>query len=605
MAKKDFEIPQGKLVTMLLNGVETEFVPGSDTAEYYFTDKFETRPCSYGERGIDDYRAAICVGPDGIIPGMSVLPAAVSGVVGETGADGITVSSTSHDFSALILNGGTYALKNSKLSFITKSDGSRVSDFTGYGSLVAAFNRSKVTLENCEIESYGVAKPAIYCDDESDGLIVNCKCKVMGGQTYEGYPNTADCKIMVAPPWVLGITGTARGTNEMGKHPSLTIVDSDMNANQWGVLSTDGGEDMYLAVVDSDLTLHGDNVSDNDKRNPYFRRYGSGYGTYIIGGATEDFHGVSFRVGTYGSICRGGTATYKSSNGHITSVSPTTGEIVWEGDGKGRVTTIESDAFGFMAHGDGTFNVIDGTVVSSDNATFLIKAGGVTMNVDNAHLNPGDGVLVQVMDDDDAIVGVDWSQKWMLYFNTEFNEKEGWPSVNGQITSLMPPPPPPPPMPMPDGFDPDDIDFGEPQFDVHFNASNIALKGDILNGTGYFGQKAKQLYVVLGAGAILDGAVSSTEVMHVNENGGQNTHFTLNEYYYLGHLANRPYFNGDNTTEVTLKDGAVWNVTAPGVINALTVGEGCVLNGKVKLDGSDIAVEPGREYRGSIEVIPA
>ena len=46
-------------------------------------------------------------------------------------------------------------------------------------------------------------------------------------------------------------------------------------------------------------------------------------------------------------------------------------------------------------------------------------------------------------------------------------------------------------------------------------------------------------------------------------------------------MENRNFFNGDNTVEVTLSDGAVWNVTAPGIINKLTVGEGCTVNGVV------------------------
>jgi len=44
--------------------------------------------------------------------------------------------------------------------------------------------------------------------------------------------------------------------------------------------------------------------------------------------------------------------------------------------GKGKPTTINS-VFGFMSHGQGTVNVLDGTVVNSEEAIFLAKAGGV------------------------------------------------------------------------------------------------------------------------------------------------------------------------------------------------------------------------------------
>jgi hypothetical protein len=190
----------------------------------------------------------------------------------------------------------------------------------------------------------------------------------------------------------------------------------------------------------------------------------------------------------------------------------------------------------------------------------------------------------------------------MLTFNTDFYEKAGWPSENGQITSRMEIAPPPP-MPMPEGMGPEDMP--PPRFDVRFNAVGVSLKGDLYNGSGYFGLAAKQLYVTLGAGCVLDGAITATEVMHVNEKGEQNTHFTKEEYFYLGHVTNRPFFNGDNTVEVVLTDGAVWNVTGEGVVSRLTVGAGCVFNGTASIDGAAFEPEAGKTYSGKITVAPA
>ena len=117
--------------------------------------------------------------------------------------------------------------------------------------------------------------------------------------------------------------------------------------------------------------------------------------------------------------------------------------------------------------------------------------------------------------------------------------------------------------------------------DTFFNATDVYLKGNLYNGSGYYGQDAKPLFVILGKGTVLDGAISCTETRHIDENGNQNTHFTIKEFYYLAHVENRNFFNGDNTVEVTLEGDAVWNVTAPGIINKLTVGEGATLNGVV------------------------
>ena len=151
----------------------------------------------------------------------------------------------------------------------------------------------------------------------------------------------------------------------------------------------------------------------------------------------------------------------------------------------------------------------------------------------------------------------------------------------------------------------DDVEpMPEPQFDVHFNASDVTLRGSLYNGSGYYGQSSKQLYVTLGDGAALTGGISATETIHVNERGEQNTSFTSEEYYYLGHVANRVFHNGDNDVEVRLEAGSVWNVTEAGVVTALTVAEGAALNGHLFLDGAELLPEAGKEYRGRIEIRP-
>ena len=391
---------------------------------------------------------------------------------------------------------------------------------------------------------------------------------------------------MVATPWVLGIMGNARGTNLMGDKAATVLVNSDVKARNWGVLSTDNGSDNVLAVIDTSLTTVG---GEDDRKNPYFRRYGSGYGTYILG-CDEDFRGVKMHVGTYIGIAREGNAVYRSSKGPVKVVSPTTGKVLYEGEGKGEISELYSDGFGIMAHDRAELTLTDGTVMKTAAAAFLMRAGGVKIRVENgAQVQAEDGVLLQILDDDDATVGVNWNGEKELQFHTEFNEKPGWPSENGQISSMMPPPDPADMPPMMEGMEPPP----EPLYDVHFTVTDAKLEGALYNGSGYYGQKAKQLYVTLGAGAVLTGTISATETIHVDENGKQNTHFTSDQYYYLGRVANRVFFNGDNTVEVTLQAGSVWNVTEAG---------GAVLNGSVTVDGAAIVPEAGRTYTGKIVV---
>ena len=588
-----------KLITRIVDGVEVPNVPEAG-GSCYETELFADRPCSFSNRGIEPYRAALTVGPDGIWDNMSVPAAVQGGSFDGSEADGIAVTSTSEDFTALLLRKGQYTLKNAKLDFHTHSDGSHVSDFTGYGSVITALDGSQLTMDHVDVYSEGVAKPCVFCDSNSDVVMKDCQMQIMGGKLYDGYVNSADCVKMVEVPWVLGITGNARGINLMGENSSITVVDSDLAAAQWGVLSTDSGSNMQVTVIDSDLTLMGE--PETDQKNPYHKRYGSGYGTYIIGGADEQFYGARIKVGTYGAILRNGTGSYQSSRGPITVKSPATGEILYQGTGSGRKTVIDSDAFGFMSHGPGTINLLDGTVVNSENASFLVRAGGLNVNIrEHAELNNHDGMLMQILDDDDAITGLDLKAELFLTFNTEFHEKEGWPSENGQLSTLLPPPPPKQKPPVSEE-ELKKMVFVAPSTEVRFFAQDAELHGNIYNGSGYYGQPAKQLYVTLGSGANLTGAIAATETRHIDEHGNHNTHFTKEEYYYLGRVENRPYFNTKNNTELVLEAGSCWNAAGESLLTALTVQPDAILNGSVTLDGQPLTPVPGTRYEGEIRV---
>ena len=599
-----------KITTAILDGVEISADSAPGNAILYQPEAIPENPTSYLNRGLDRYRTALYVGPDGIDSRYSVPAAVTGGSIDDNVADAITIKSTSDDFTGIMSVGGSYTISNSKFSFDTKSDGSSVSDFNGYGSVIDAMQGSQVTIHNTVIESHGVAKPAIYCDERSDVLVTGSAFRVMGGTIYDGYRNSAS-NYMVAPPWVLGITGSARAINIMGDKASVTLVNSSVTANQWGVLSTDVGQHLQLDVIDTDLLLAGEHLNPDSQRDPFSKRYGSGYGSYIIGNAQEHFYGVHMKVGTYGAILNSGDAYYKSSDGEITVTSPSRGTVIYSDYGKGRNTVIDSDAFGFMAHGGGSLNILDGSRVESAYSTFLLKTAGVDVNLDNSHVISKNGVLLEMIDDDDPLVGANMVDGGIV-FKQDFYEVPGWPSENGQLSSELPPR-----IMGPGGIDPSELPEGSgvpPEgaegilrtgTENTINARNISLHGDIYNGTGYYGMKAYSLTVNLNAGAILSGAISATESRHVDETGQQNTHFTIHEFYYLGHMEHRSYFNGENKVTVNLNRGSVWNVTKPGIITSLTIAAGALFRGRAMMDGTEITPVSGKTYEGIIHISPA
>lgn len=566
----------GKNLTMMVDGVETGIKPGTyKNVELVITDRLSSSPVGSNNRGVDNYRAAIYVDKTGLVKSLSISQAVSGGSVTAASASNIAINSTSDNFNGIIVNGADYAIKDSTFNFLSKSDGSDVSDFNGYGAVISAYNNAKVTVDKVNIRTEGVARLAFFVYDNADVLLADSSFNVMGGTLYDGYVNSADTSIMVAPPWVLGITGSARATNLMGTCSTFTVVRTDANAANWGVLSTDGGSDMVMTVVDSTLTLHGD-------KDPFSTNFGSGYGTYILG-AKEYFYGVTFNVGTYAGIVTGGDAVYASSKfekpldiypvkqipngktvtdflGHtkegydpVPSDTPVFTGIT----GLGKNTVINSDAFGWMAHSKGNLTITDGTIVNTGNAAFLMKSGDVNMTVSNgAKINSKDGIILQMIDNDDALVGLNTASTIGLRFNTEFNEDKGYPGIDYPVKTTT-----------------------DKRNTYTFNAGDVVLNGDFYNGTGYFGgQAADKLEVTLGRGASLNGAISATSIIHVDEKGNQNTHFTMKEYYHLGHVANKMFYNGGNDISVTLKDGAAWNVTGTGTITSLTIGEGCKIS---------------------------
>lgn len=135
-----------KITTAILDGVEISADSAPGNAILYQPEAIPENPTSYLNRGLDRYRTALYVGPDGIDSRYSVPAAVTGGSFDDNVADAITIKSTSDDFTGIMSVGGSYTISNSKFSFDTKSDGSSVSDFNGYGSVIDAMQGSQVTM---------------------------------------------------------------------------------------------------------------------------------------------------------------------------------------------------------------------------------------------------------------------------------------------------------------------------------------------------------------------------------------------------------------------------------------------------------------------------
>ncbi len=674
-AAKDITAPDGQVATLIVDGTVTRF-DDSDAqyngdATVVYTDNLDeagSRLSSFSAGGADEtdndyaYHTALFVNETGVVDGKSVTEAISAGTYDKTRAEGITIDSTDPSFNGIIVAGGIdYTIAKATIRFNTDGDGRQSCDFSGKGSAITSFGEgTKLTVEDSDISVSGVANLTMFADSGSTMTVRNSKLYSGGGTLHAGYLNSPNQNTMVAPPWILGIMGSSRCTNLEGSNTTMNFIDCETSAAKWAVLSTDSGSNMKLNVVNTSLELTGADYplqadgtykDDDGDPNPYTTR--SGYGTYTIGGADEQFLGVTINVGTYANILTGGSATYSNLEaGETYELLDANGEVSETYEAKeDKNTVINSDTFGFMSHqGQDTLTIENGTEVNSNYASLLIKntQGDTTIHVTNgAQLKSRNGILMQVMDNDDSTTGMDTAT---FSFNTTHEEPAGWPSENGNVSSEMSeeeaggegdsggdmaPPDggmgaPPEGMP-PDGMGGDEGGPGGQEGDLdsestgpvvnHLNVENTELTGDIYNGSGYYGQNAVGVEVNLGKDAVLSGAMAQTETIHTDatkysstvlpegtsaEEAGQITSFTIAEYYNIGHVANRFYNNGGNTIAVNLTDNAVWNVTGNCLISSLSIADGAAVQGAngtvtMTVDGVETALVPG-DYEGEIRL---
>ena len=506
------------------------------------------------------------------------------------------------------------------LVLIDETAGESASDFNGQGAAFVAYGGSQMTIEDAEVYTDGFERTGIIVSEKSSVLVKDSSFTILGKnpltEAYDGYVNSANQNIMLSPPWVLGIMGGARVVNMIGSTPTLSIVNSNLVAGGWALLSTDSGSNMVINVVDTDMSFLPESKGGMDSGWRIFGydedAYGSGYGSYYIGNPSQYYYGTTFDGVTYAAIITGATTGhYASSNGTIDLYDATTGEVIETVQGQGRPTVING-VFGIMMHNslsDGLY-IEDGTIVNTEDAIVIYKAANGDFYFDNAQLNSKNGVLFQMIDnDDDSRVGMVSMVEGFstTYEDEKLNNASGEPVTNAGI-----------------GFPGINYDYTTSTGgnDVTATYTNGAYNGNIYNGTGYYGQRGDNLVVTVGEGALLNGDIALTSTVKavpysasamegiayygddityvlldaegnvtVNEADAayiQFTAYTMDQYFLQGHVQNKLHYNGASTIAVDVEAGGVWVVAKESLITNLTVANGGVVYGDIiaNADGS-------------------
>lgn len=411
-----------------------------------------------------------------------------------------------------------------------------------------------------------------------------------------------------APDWTLGVTGEGEPLTVSGRNASLNLVRCQIASAGWGLVSNDEG---CFAAVDADLavapdaTAAGGAVLGYDKNDAP----GSGYGLYCGPGSESWLYGVSVSGVTYGAALDGAESLWLGSSAGTIPLYDADGSYTGVTAGQGRTSSIDG-VFGLLLTGDAAqVTVNEGTAIHSRDAAVLYKGGSGAVLFDNARIASDSGVLLQMMDDDG-----DQRVDGGYYDERDAGGETGFPGVNYDYAPASGPD---------DSTDPSlppAVEDTAESLDVTFTYG--LYRGDIYNGTGWYGQRGDSLAVTVGRDAVLYGDAALTATIKAvpcraealdalsrldgvryallgrngrpcqEENAAyiQFSAYTQDQYYLQGHVQNKLCAKSGAALDVTVAENGTWAVRERSLISSLTVERGGTVYARAQVNADGTVV---------------
>ncbi len=575
-------VPEGYSLSLTVNGIETGsrlattagvdtvIAPGSYLGHVVLT-VAEQNLVDYAPPGppgtpsvLLPFRQALYLDDTGLVPEKSVLSAVMGRNPAVEPLRSLLIRSDGESFNGIYAAGGDRTIGNAGIGFF----GNGRSDFTGYGAAVVATGEdTRLVLNGARIVTEGVVRTAAVADHGANLVVKNSYLQTYDGILPDDYIPTIDTTQMRSVPWMLSLSGNCRATNLLGTNTRASYINSYIGAEGWGVLSTDGCTTPQLTAINSTIAIVGED----------------GYGSYGIGDATERFLGCTFDVATYATISRGSYLYYGDSDPAVVAqlnadldLGLSARELACI---KRRPTIVNSRRFGIMWHGGGTLDISGGTIFNTCETTFLDKGQAIAITVDGARgarLNAGNGVILQVMDDDDP--------------GPVFPEMTNTGVYVEPTGDVVPQ----------DGHD---LTVAGDS-DALATFSNIVLDGDFYNGMrgdipGPFGPASPRNLGLTFVNAEINGLITASQTHH------HLSTITADDYLELGEVTNTPGPAVNNGVIVALTAGSTWTVAETCYLTGLTLdadsgvqapaGRSVVMS----VDGVETAIAPGA-YSGAI-----
>ncbi len=568
--------PEGKQLTMTVDGVGTDIVPGyyKGDIRIMVTDIYDMTP--HGLRSMAQIHTpmnpALVVRDGEIDAEKSATILLQDGEYDGAKMTGTYMATTKGEQNGVIVEGKTkYEIVGAQFDM----EGFSSCDFVGAGAAVTTIDDTDVTIRDSYFNLSGVTRCAVHVGGESHVLVKDCKLINM---------SPASDKVDTFS-WMVGFTGTNRLV-QLTDHGQVTYEGCELRSNGWAISSIDGGGDVHMVMKDCYMELVGPRAH--------------GYGAFCIGDNYVTYDHTHCRINGYPILIMGEEGISRAAiiNGSL----------------------IEGRRFGVMVHKD------DNSVITLKDSTFRTgksticsKGSASTYDIDCVTMEPGNGVILQLMDNDETDMCTD----------------------NYYI-----------PVGVKDEYVPGrDLSEASETEDVIMNIANSVLSGDFLNSTteiransnGVKGDAGMFMYRNLGA-VRMDGfgendprphgghaGAPETHARHKDDlQGAKNLALNLKNVQLTGVVssATQAYREGlhviepinrlelSNVTQtpaptvnngviVSLDKDSAWTVTGTSYITGLTIADGASVaapEGKkltMTVDGAETPVAPGT-YKGKI-----
>jgi len=350
--------PEGKQVTLIVNGVVRDITPGKYMGKVvlYVSDFYITTPMglmTFNNIACTE-TPAICVEHGKVSSQKSVSAAVWKGNVTDTEADGVYIVAGAESFNGVVIDNSDYTVKNSRIDL----EGYGSNDMNGVGTAVSVYGDSKATVVGCDFNVNGITRPAIHVGGHSHVSIIDCDVTNLGPES----------KWIGRFCWQLPLRGSNRLT-QLSDFSRAEYIGCRMKTNGWGIFSLDGCDDVKLLAKDCKLVVSGPGSH--------------GYGAFCMGPNEVMFDNC-----------------YVDVSGMVF--------IIMGMEGKGRWSVLNGSVFKSLCFGV-VFNSDDNSIFTAKDSAFdsvraniVLKSSVPRIDLDNCDMRSDEGVLLQMMDSEES-----------------------------------------------------------------------------------------------------------------------------------------------------------------------------------------------------------